>query len=74
MAVVGAGAGFDPRQALVNEDEREPVTVPAREWDLLLAVATVYVESFSYEDRMSLGQRILLRDVEAVVDKHGRKY
>lgn len=56
------------------DDGREPVSVPAWELDLLLAVATVYVESFSYSDRMSLGERIMLRDVEAVVDKYGRRH
>lgn len=68
-----AGARFDSWQALV-EDNRDPVSVPAWELDLLLAVATMYVESFGYSDRMTLGERIRLRDVEAVVGKYGRKY
>lgn len=40
----------------------------------LLAVATVYLESFTDEDRMSLPEKLRLQEVEDVVKRRGKRY
>ncbi len=49
---------------------------PTREEiDLLLAVATLYVDAFDAEDEMmTLPGRMLLQDVEDILERHGRRY
>ena len=54
-------------------DERPPVTIPAFDLDILLAVATLYVDAFRPDEYMSLAERIALRDVEATLARYGRR-
>ena len=53
---------------------REQVPLSRRDLDVLLAVATLYVDSFSPDEAMALPQKFALQDVEEVVNRHGRRY
>lgn len=55
-------------------DDRPPVTIPQYELDLLLAVATLYVDAFGPDEMMTLAGKLLLQDVEAILDTYGRRY
>jgi len=50
------------------------VSIPVDDLDLLLAAATLYVESFSPAEYMSLAERLHLHEVEALLDRYGRRY
>ncbi len=52
----------------------EMVSVSRSELDCLLAVATLYVDAFDQEDMMTLPEKMRLQDVEALLEKHGRRY
>lgn len=52
----------------------EQVTLPRGELDTLLAVATLYLESFTDDELMTLPEKMTHQDVEAVVAKYGRRY
>jgi hypothetical protein len=56
------------------DDDRPPVTVPRYELDLLLAVATIYVDAFGPDEMLTLAGKLLLQDVEAILDRYGRRY
>ena len=56
------------------DDEPENVTLPRHELDLLLAVATMYVNAFEPDEMMSLPAKLMLQDVEAILDRYGRRY
>lgn len=45
------------------------------ETDVLLAVATLYVDAFDDENEMmTLPERMSLQEVEKILDRHGRRY
>jgi hypothetical protein len=65
----------DPLAAMLGAmDEAEQVTVDRTEWDALLAVGTLYVNAFTEEEMMTLPEKLRLQEVEAILDKHGRRY
>jgi hypothetical protein len=62
------------RRLAAERDRMENVTVPRRDLDCLLAVATLYVDSFTPDEMMTLPEKFALQDVEEVVERHGRRY
>jgi hypothetical protein len=52
----------------------ESVTVPRNDLDCLLAVATLYLNSFTDDELMTLPEKFRYQDVEDVVKRHGRRY
>lgn len=52
----------------------ETVPLPRRDLDVLLAVATLYLDSFADDELMTLPEKFRLQDVEDVVKRHGRRY
>lgn len=58
-----------------NEDAvPEAVTIPRHDFDRLLAVATLYVSAFGEDEMMTLPEKLSLQEVEAVLEKYGRRY
>jgi hypothetical protein len=76
--IPGARAIPDPeaevRRLAGERTGLENVTVPRRDLDCLLAVATMYVDSFAPDEMMTLPEKFALQDVEEVVERHGRRY
>lgn len=56
------------------EDAGEMVTIPRHELDQLLAAATVYVDAFEPDEMMTLPGKLVLQEVEAVLEKYGKRY
>lgn len=52
----------------------ETVPLPRRDLDVLLAVATLYVDSFTDDELMTLPEKLRLQDVEEVVERYGRRH
>ena len=52
----------------------ENVSVPRGDLDCLLAVATLYLTSFTDDEMMTLPEKMRLQDVEDVVHRYGRRY
>ena len=52
----------------------ENATIPRFDLDVLLAVATLYLTSFTDDEMMTLPEKLRLQDVEDVVHRHGRRY
>jgi hypothetical protein len=52
----------------------ESVALPRRDLDCLLAVATLYLNSFTDDELMTLPEKFRHQDVEEVVKRHGRRY
>ena len=52
----------------------ENITIPRFDLDCLLAVATLYIDSFRPDEMMTLPEKFALQDVEEVVKSHGRRY
>lgn len=50
------------------------VTLDAYDLDLLLAVATIYVDAFAPEEMLTLPGKLVLQDVEALLERYGRRY
>jgi hypothetical protein len=44
------------------------------EIEALLAVATLYVDSFKQDELMTLPERMRLQEIEDLLDRHGRRY
>lgn len=61
-------------QPVPDTEVKETVTVPKHDLEVLLAVATAYVDAFTDDDRMSLGEAFRHNEVIEVVEKHGRRY
>jgi hypothetical protein len=59
---------------MTEQPTDEQVSIDRTELDTLLAVATLYLESFTDDDPMSLTEKLGHQDVEAVVAKYGRRY
>ncbi len=58
-------------------DERarlENIPVSRGDLDCLLAVATLYLNSFTDDERMTLPEKLMLQNIEDVVKRHGRRY
>jgi hypothetical protein len=79
----GASEGEDQRGtppggggAMVSSGEPdERPGISQAELDLLLAVATLYADAFDGENElMTLPGKLMLQDVEAVLQRHGRRY
>jgi hypothetical protein len=56
------------------DEPLETVTLPTTDLDHLLAVATLYLESFGPEEKFSLVGLMSLQEIEAVVERYGRRY
>jgi hypothetical protein len=52
----------------------ETVPVSRSDLDCLLAVATLYLASFTDDEMMTLPEKFRHQDVEDVVHRHGRRY
>ena len=52
----------------------ETVPLPRCDLDVLLAVATLYLNSFTDDELMTLPEKFAHQDVEDVVKRHGRRY
>ena len=63
-----AGDPFGPGGRL------ESVTLPRYELDQLLAVATMYVNAFEPDELMTLPAKLMFQDVEAILERYGRRY
>lgn len=55
-------------------DDRPPVTISQYEMDLLLAIATMYLEAFTGDELMTLPGKLLLQDVEDILAVYGKRY
>ena len=62
-----AGDPFGPGGRL------ESVTLPRYELDQLLAVATIYVNAFEPDEMMDLPAKLMLQEVEAILERYGRR-
>lgn len=51
-----------------------PVSISQADLDTLLAVATMYIDAFGEDELMSLTERMRLQEVEAVVERYGRRH
>ena len=58
----------------MTETGDEAVTISRYDLDQLLAAATVYVEAFEPDEMMTLPGKLALQEVEAVLEKYGRRY
>ena len=44
------------------------------EFEQLLAVATLYVEAFKEDEMMTLPEKMRLQEIEAILERHGKRY
>jgi hypothetical protein len=51
-----------------------PVTISGADFSALLAVATMYVNAFSEDEMMTLPEKLRLQEIEAILERHGRRY
>ena len=73
--VAAAVMSADAAERVEHDRKRQEEIAGLRsDLDQLLAVATLYLESFSGDDRMSLPERLGLREVEEVVARRGKRY
>jgi len=59
---------------LAQPSDADTITVDRAEWEAVLAVATTYVEAFSPDEMMTLGERMRLQEIEDILAKHGKRY
>jgi hypothetical protein len=59
---------------MITDETQEAVTVDRVEFEALLAVATLYVNAFSDDEMMTIPEKLRLQEVEAILEKHGRRY
>ena len=52
----------------------EHVSLPRSDLDCLLAVATLYLNSFAPDERVTLPEKHAYQDVQDVVRRHGSRY
>ena len=50
------------------------VAISKQDFEMLLAVATMYVEAFEPDEKMTLVERLRLAQVEDLLAKYGRRY
>ena len=67
------GFGYCASRASGSIEEAAAV-VSRYELDQLLAVATMYVDAFRDDELMTLPQKLALQDMDAILDKYGRRY
>jgi len=48
--------------------------MPANDFEQLLAVATLYVESFKDDELMSLTEKLRLQGIEDILARYGKRY
>lgn len=48
--------------------------ITTAEINQLLAVATLYVDSFGDNELLTAPERLRLQEVESILDRHGRRY
>jgi hypothetical protein len=76
--IPGARAIPDPeaevRHLAGERGALENASLPRRDLDVLLAVATLYLDAFRPDEMMTLPEKLSLQDVEEVVKRHGRRY
>lgn len=58
-------------EALAEEHEE---AVTPDDVGQLLAVATLYVDAFREDEMMTLPEKLRLQEVEAILERHGRRY
>ena len=68
LALEAAAMGADETVA------PETVTVPRYDFDQLLAVATRYASAFAEVEMMTLPEKLRLQEVEAILERHGKRY
>jgi hypothetical protein len=56
------------------DEPAEHVGIERYELDLLLAVATLYVDAFAGSEMMTLPGKLLVQDVEKILERYGRRY
>jgi len=54
--------------------QTDTANIPQADLDQLLAVATLYIDSFKEDELMSLPEKLRLQEVEAILERHGRRY
>ena len=64
--------GFAMLAAMSETAERADIS--QADLDTLLAVATLYIGAFSEDEMMTLPEKLMLQQVEEVVERHGRRY
>ena len=62
------------RSLRAGEGDWRSVTLPRYELDQLLAVATMYIDAFEPGEMMDLPAKLMLQEVEAIVERYGRRY
>ena len=67
-------ADIDPATLAAGTEELENVTLPRYELDQLLGVATLYVDAFTPDEMMTLPGTLGLQDIEAILERYGRRY
>lgn len=65
---------FDPLGPRTQFDAIADVLAQELGIEPLLAVATLYVESFAQDEAMSLTERMRLQEIEDVLARNGRRY
>ena len=50
------------------------LSISKQDFEMLLAVATMYVEAFEPDEKMTLVERLRLAQVEDLLAKYGRRY
>lgn len=55
-------------------DNQSAVSLTSTEIEALLAVATLYVDSFAEDEAMSLPELQRLQEIEDILARHGRRY
>ncbi len=55
-------------------DDSPTVTVPVSMFEALLAVGTLYVESFRNDEMLTLVGRMRLQEIEDIIAKYGPRY
>jgi hypothetical protein len=60
--------------AQLEAGEAPPVLISRADLDVLLAVATLYIDAFAEDEMMTLPQKFRLQQVEEAVARHGRRY
>lgn len=58
----------------VADPEEQTVVVLKSEWESLLAVGTLYVDSFGPDEMVTFPERFFLQGIEEIVEKHGKRY
>jgi hypothetical protein len=72
--------GATEEESLRHFQEKDPgvqhemIPVSRMDWETLLAVGTLYVQSFADTEKMTLPERLRLQEVEEILAKFGPRY